>query len=84
MTGSEFIDVSGLLNPKSVAVIGAPDRTGNTLRHLLRLGFPGRVWTVNPHTTTVQGAPCGTFEVNPVMWQRSSVVAAGGLLVTKE
>jgi hypothetical protein len=44
MTGSEFIDVSGLLNPKSGAVIGAPDRTGgpggDTIRHLRRLGSP--------------------------------------------
>ena len=40
-----FTDVSGLLYPKSIAVIGASDRPGNmggdTVERLLRFGFPG-------------------------------------------
>lgn len=46
-----FLDVSKILRPKSVAVIGASDRVGNfggaTVERLLRFGFPGPVWPVN-------------------------------------
>jgi acyl-CoA synthetase (NDP forming) len=49
--GDDFVDVSGLLNPKSVAVIGASDRPGNlggdTVRRLLKFKFPGPVYPVN-------------------------------------
>ena len=61
-TEHDFVDVSGLLYPKSVAVIGASDRAGNlggdTVQRLVRFGFPGPVWAVNPNATTVQGVPC--------------------------
>jgi acyl-CoA synthetase (NDP forming) len=57
-----FADISGLLYPKSVAVIGASDRSGNfggdTIERLLRFKFPGPVWAVNPSGGTVRGLPC--------------------------
>ena len=57
-----FADISGLLYPKSVAVIGASDRPGNfggdTIERLLRFKFPGPVWAVNPSGGTVRGLPC--------------------------
>jgi acyl-CoA synthetase (NDP forming) len=52
----DFLDVSGILEPKSVAVIGASDRPGNlggdTVRRLTKFGFPGPVWPVNPKGAT--------------------------------
>jgi len=57
-----FADVSGLLYPSSIAVIGASDRPGNlggdTVERLLRFGFPGPVWAVNPSGGTVRGLTC--------------------------
>jgi acyl-CoA synthetase (NDP forming) len=57
-----FIDVKGLLDPKSIAVVGASDRPGNlggdTVERLLRFGFPGKVWAVNANGSTVRGIPC--------------------------
>ncbi len=57
-----FADITGLLYPKSVAVIGASDRDGNlggdTVERLLRFGFPGPVFAVNPNGGTVRGIVC--------------------------
>lgn len=57
-----FADVSGLLEPKSVAVIGASDRPGNlggdTVRRLIKFKFAGPVWPINPATSEVAGLKC--------------------------
>jgi len=57
-----FADVSGILQPASIAVVGASDRPGNlggdTVRHLVRFGYPGPVWPVNPQHERVGGLPC--------------------------
>ncbi len=64
MTGGDarFTDVSGLLRPASIAIVGASDRPGNlggdTVRHLLKFGYPGAIWPVNPQHPTVAGVPC--------------------------
>lgn len=54
-----FADVSGLLRPRSIAVVGASDQNRNlggvALRHLRKFGFPGRVWPVHPKAETVAG-----------------------------
>ena len=51
-----------LLNPASIAVVGASDRPGTysseTLRNLQRLGFEGEVWGVNPRRSSAHGVPC--------------------------
>ncbi len=55
-------DLSRLLRPRSVAVVGASERAtsygGEALRNLERLGFPGRVYAVNPKYASVGGVPC--------------------------
>ncbi len=60
-TDSDFADVSGILWPASVAVIGASDRPGNlggdTVRRLVGFGFPGPVWPVNRTGAPVAGLP---------------------------
>lgn len=54
--------LDALFHARSVAVIGASDNrtklAGRVLSHLLRLGFEGDVWPVNPRRETVQGVPC--------------------------
>ena len=56
-----FLDVSGILEPTSVAVIGASERPGNlggdTVRRLVKFGFPGPVWPVNRTALPVAGLP---------------------------
>jgi acetyl-CoA synthetase len=55
-------DLTPLLKPRSIAVVGATDRPGSyadtVLRNLARAGFDGDVWGVNPHRDVVHGRPC--------------------------
>jgi acetate---CoA ligase (ADP-forming) len=55
-------DLTPLLKPRSIAVVGANDRPGSyadiVLRNLARAGFPGEVWGVNPGREEVHGRPC--------------------------
>jgi acetyltransferase len=57
-----FPDVSALLEPKSIAVIGASDQPGNlggtAVRYLQKFRYPGAVWPVNPRRETVSGLRC--------------------------
>lgn len=58
--GNEAIE--RLIRPRSVAIIGAssdPGRTtGRPLRYLLKHGFQGTVYPVNPRATEIDGVPC--------------------------
>ena len=51
-----------LLNPVSIAVVGASPHTGkvgnNVIRNLLAGGFPGSLAAVNPGYQAVEGVPC--------------------------
>ncbi|HEX3263128.1 MAG TPA: acetate--CoA ligase family protein [Solirubrobacterales bacterium] len=55
-------DLTSLLEPRSIAVVGANDRPGSyadiVLRNLARAGFDGDVWGVNPRREKVHGRPC--------------------------
>ena len=55
-------DLTRLLAPRSVAVVGATDRPGSyaaqALINLETIGFPGEVWGINPGRTEVFGRPC--------------------------
>jgi acyl-CoA synthetase (NDP forming) len=61
-------DLSPLMNPKSVAIIGASQRTsaalnreprGNrVIRNLRNFGYPGRIVAINPKYTEVMDCPC--------------------------
>ena len=72
---ADFIDVSGLLYPKSIAVIGASGRAGNLggdpVQHLVRFGFPGKVWVVNPDGRSVHGVRCLPQDCRPAGGARS-------------
>lgn len=54
-------DLSGLLNPQSVAIVGASDTPtrigGRSLGYMLQRPFAGRLYPVNPTRSTVQGVP---------------------------
>jgi acetate---CoA ligase (ADP-forming) len=56
------LDLTRLLRPRSVAVVGATDRPGaygaQALVNLDAIGFAGPVWGVNPGRTEVLGRPC--------------------------
>jgi acetyltransferase len=61
-TAAPFVDARPLLEPRSIAVVGASDQPGNvggdTVRRLLKFKFPGRVWPVNRTAVTVCDLPC--------------------------
>ena len=56
------MNLSPLLAPRSIAVVGANDRpdsyAGNVLANLERAGFDGPVWGVNPNRSEVMGREC--------------------------
>jgi acetate---CoA ligase (ADP-forming) len=56
------VDLRRLFHPRSVAVVGASEREGSyggqTLVNLETLGYPGRVWAVNPNRRRVHGREC--------------------------
>ena len=56
------MDLTRLLRPRSVAVVGASERddsyAGETLLNLRAGGFAGPVWGVNPKRTEAHGFPC--------------------------
>ena len=56
------MDLSRLLRPASIAVVGATDRAasygGEALLNLQRLGYPGRVYAVNPRREAAHGHAC--------------------------
>ncbi len=60
--GALFADVRRLLEPRSIAVIGASDQPGNlggtAVRYLQKFGYRGAVWPVNPGREIVGGLPC--------------------------
>jgi acyl-CoA synthetase (NDP forming) len=60
--GGSFGDLTPLLAPRSVAVIGASDREGNlgglAVRFLGKFGYKGAVWPINPGRQTVGDRPC--------------------------
>ncbi|MEM8760811.1 MAG: CoA-binding protein, partial [Pseudomonadota bacterium] len=53
--------LADLMTPSSIAIVGASDDPtrigGRPLMHMLKLGFPGDVYAVNPTRDTVQGLP---------------------------
>ena len=56
------MDLSRLLRPRSIAVVGATDRPASygaqALLNLDAVGYPGTVWGVNPRRSDVLGRPC--------------------------
>jgi acetate---CoA ligase (ADP-forming) len=56
------MDLTRLLRPASIAVVGASERPGSygaqTLLNLDAIGFEGDVYGVNPGRATVHGRPC--------------------------
>ena len=56
------MDLTRLLHPRTIAVVGATERDGSyageTLLNLRRLGYAGEVWGVNPGRESAHGVPC--------------------------
>lgn len=57
-----FRDLSPLLDPKGIAVVGASPRCGSAgrlvLENLLHLGYRGPIYAVHPWHQEVMGVPC--------------------------
>jgi acetyltransferase len=57
-----FVDLTPLLNPASIAIIGATPDTkkvgGRPIRYLRRYGYGGRIYPVNPKHDVVQELRC--------------------------
>jgi acetate---CoA ligase (ADP-forming) len=57
----QFPDLSPLLRPRSIAVIGASEQPGNlggvAISLLKKFGFPGKIWPVHPRRDSVHGLP---------------------------
>lgn len=51
-----------LLSPKSVVIVGASADyskfTGRTVKYILKHGYPGRLYAVNPARSDISGIPC--------------------------
>ncbi len=62
MVSGPFRDLGPLLNPKSIAVIGASERPGSAgrlvMENLIHLGYPGQVFPINPKSDEVFGIRC--------------------------
>jgi len=60
--GSTLNSLSGLLRPKSLAIVGASPRAGafgnNLRRSVASLGFAGRTFLINPKYADIDGEPC--------------------------
>lgn len=55
------VDLTPLVSPRSVAIIGASQKAGRgtgAVRNLLELGFAGQIYPVNPKYDSVLGLPC--------------------------
>jgi acetate---CoA ligase (ADP-forming) len=56
------MDLTRLLRPRSIAVVGANDRpgsySGQAIINLEAIGFEGPVWGINPRRSEVLGRPC--------------------------
>jgi acetyltransferase len=61
-SAGSFGDLTPLLAPRSVAVVGASDREGNlgglAVGFLQKFGYRGPVWPVNAGRSVVAGLPC--------------------------
>jgi len=59
---AEAMDLSRLLNPRGIAVVGAsadPTRIGGQpIHNLLSFGYKGGIFPVNPNRLEIQGLPC--------------------------
>ena len=54
---SNMRDLSRLLRPKSIAIVGGGEWGRNIIRNLQKGGFAGDVWPVHPKLEDVEGVP---------------------------
>ncbi|NPV79466.1 MAG: CoA-binding protein [Firmicutes bacterium] len=81
-------DLTSLFRPRSVAVIGAsrsPGKVGNSiLRNILKSGYKGQIYPINPKETEIEGLKCypSVSEVKAEL--AVIVIPAGGVLSVAE
>src|SRR5688572_1157179 len=55
------MDLTPLMKPKSIAVVGASPRTNrasSVITNLQRFGYAGRIFPINPRYPEIRGLPC--------------------------
>src|SRR5262245_10570213 len=61
-TAARRTDLSALLNPRGIAVVGASSDAarigGQALKLFVDFGYPGRIYPVNPKYRDLQGLTC--------------------------
>jgi acetate---CoA ligase (ADP-forming) len=50
-------DISRLLRPKSIAVIGGGFFAPNVIKQCIKMGFAGEIWPVHPSKPEIEGVP---------------------------
>ncbi len=55
MTGPRTRDLSRMLRPKSIAVVGGGAFGANVVKQCLKMGFAGDIWPVHPTRAEVEG-----------------------------
>ncbi len=55
-------DLTKILYPKSVAIVGASEKEGSVgnelLKHMLEFGYTGKIYPINPKHTQIMGLKC--------------------------
>ncbi|GAB3676403.1 acetate--CoA ligase family protein [Salinisphaera aquimarina] len=74
--------IASLLNPASVAIIGASENSdkigGRPLRYLQEFGFQGEIYPINPSRQTVQGLVCfPSLDALPAVPETVIIAVAG-------
>ncbi len=74
--------LSAALAPRSIAVIGASENPnkigGRPIAYMQRLGYPGKLYPINPSRTELQGLPCyPSLAALPEVPEMALVIVAG-------
>ncbi len=83
---AEFKDLSSLLDPQSIAIVGAsPKPTGWSSRmwaNLRNFQYPGRIYLVNPRYDSLWGERCyGSLDELPEVVDNAIVIVPAGMVV---
>ena len=74
--------LSAALAPSSIAIIGASENPnkigGRPIAYMRRLGYPGKLYPINPSRTELQGLPCyQSLSALPEVPEMALIIVAG-------
>lgn len=81
-SGAPARPLSALIDPKSVAIIGASENPnkigGRPIHYMLRHGFAGAIYPINPNRDELQGLPCFASLAALPQTPELAIVVVGG------